>query len=140
MSAARARRRWVNAVSQARSQIELNCPIKGVSFRRAIQAELKLPPLAKVYGLGGAHLLARSGYFSSPSFSRSIIAIPIRERARSGRYKAKHGWIGPIFQEKCTRPSAEGLTSISYNFLFCACSVQNVPGGSVMSQMGFRTK
>jgi len=46
------------------SQIELNRPMKGVSFRRVNHAELKLPPWAKVWWRG-AHLLAQSGYFSS---------------------------------------------------------------------------
>jgi hypothetical protein len=70
--------------------------MKGVPFRRANHAELKLPPLAKERGLGlgvrGAHLLARSGHFSSPSFSRSSDPRPyfLDIRALQGKIPAFH--------------------------------------------------
>jgi hypothetical protein len=44
-----------------RSQIELNRPMKGVSFRRVNHAELKLPPWAKVRGLGGRIFWPKAG-------------------------------------------------------------------------------
>jgi hypothetical protein len=43
------------------SQIELNRPMKGVSFRRVNHAELKLPPWAKVRGLGGRIFWPKAG-------------------------------------------------------------------------------
>jgi hypothetical protein len=38
-----------------------------------------------------------------------------------------YGWVGPILPEKCTRPSVEGLTSISlYFFVLVLCKMFQV--------------
>jgi hypothetical protein len=46
--------------------------------------------------------------------------------------KCFYGWVGPILPEK-------GVNS-DLLVIFCACSMQNIPGDSVMLQMDFRTK
>jgi hypothetical protein len=51
-----------------------------------------------------------------------------------------YGWVGPILPETHTRPAWRRGVNFDLLVIFCACPMQNVPGGSVMFQMGFRTK
>jgi hypothetical protein len=61
--------------------------MKGVPFRRVNHAELKLFPWAKVRGLGGRIFWPKAVISVR---CRSLgIKIPVRDRVRSGRYKAK---------------------------------------------------
>ena len=61
------------------SQIELNRPMKGVSARRVNHAELKLPPWAKVWWLGGRIFWPKAGILVR---LRSLwVTIPVRSDA-----------------------------------------------------------
>jgi hypothetical protein len=87
----------VGRKSRVLSQIELNRPMKGVSFWfwGVNHAELKLPLLAKVRWPQGRIFWPEAGILVR---LRSLgVAIPIQERVRSGRYKAKYRYFTSFY-------------------------------------------
>jgi hypothetical protein len=53
-------------------------------------------------------------------------------------------WLGWAYFTRKVHPPWRGGVNFDLFLIFCACSIsmqmQNVPGGSVVFQMGFRTK
>jgi hypothetical protein len=54
------------------------------------RAQIKMPGLGQTMLARAARFLAQTGYFYSAWFSLGDGSSLVRERARSGRYKAKH--------------------------------------------------
>jgi hypothetical protein len=49
-------------------------------------------------------------------------------------------WLGCAYFTRKVHPPERGGVNFDLLLIFCACSMQNAPGNSVMLQMDFRTK